>query len=165
MVVIIKSSPKKRGYLKKSIQSFAHSQVVFSFSWKIVGNRLAGLVRDHDVAEEHAAGRAARPQTALQDGDKEALEAGHCDFEHLAVRCDVPDLFECQTAKSATPVQGDEDAAQQGGYLVGQCEAAGVAFVAVLPNAVHRVGAIRFGQDIFEFNLDPGVDTVGIAVD
>jgi len=115
--------------------------------------------------EEKATCFAARVEAAVHAHSVQLLAAAAVDLQNLEAGCDVPDVDEGDVAKLTTPLHGDADAIEEGEDHVGEVLTAVEAFVGQAPHAVHRVGTLGLGEDIFERDLDVIVDAVGIAVD
>jgi len=118
-----------------------------------------------ESTETQTTGFADGVEAAVHAETIQLLAAAAVDLQNLEAWRDVPDVDEGDVAELATPLHGDADAIEEGEDHVGEVLAAVEAFVGQAPHAVHRVGTLGLGEDIFERDLDVIVDAVGIAVD
>ncbi|GFO29059.1 hypothetical protein PoB_005556400 [Plakobranchus ocellatus] len=103
--------------------------------------------------EELAAGLTAWIQAAMDAHAVEFLQTSTVELQNLEARRDVPDVCEGDVGELTAPLGGDADTTTQGHDGVAQALTAVEAFVRVRPDAVHRVSAFRFSQDILETHL------------
>jgi len=92
------------------------------------------------------------------------LETSAVEFQALEAWGDEPDVNEGDIGELTSPLSGDADSTAEGHEEIAHFLAAVEAFVGVVPDALHGVVALRFGEDIFELDLQVVVDVVGITV-
>ena len=119
--------------------------------WKL-DHQLLGLL--FECGEKKTTGLAARVKAAVHAEPVQLLQTSAVDLQHLEAGRDVPDVDEGDLTELAAPLHGDADAIEEGHEPVSEVLAAVEAFVGQAPHAVHRVGALGLGEDVFETNLE-----------